>query len=121
MLWSDDVLVMDLVMLELDCDCFYVEEPLLGYCYLLAVIYQVWIMIVYAVMMAKFCRAGLEARIILWWMCELYPIPGRAMPDSGNLGRGATGIMFLLLMRPICWHLAQQAQNDAASLNSDAQ
>ena len=33
MLWSVDVMVLDLVMLELDCDGFFVEEPLSGYCY----------------------------------------------------------------------------------------
>ena len=38
MLWSDVALVVDLVMLELDCDDFYVEEPLSGYCYHLDVL-----------------------------------------------------------------------------------
>ena len=33
MLWSEVALVVDLVMLELDGDGFYVEEPLSAYCY----------------------------------------------------------------------------------------
>jgi hypothetical protein len=46
-----------------------------------------------ALWLAKFYRAGLEPRFYMWWKWLLYPILGRAEPDSGILGSGRDSLV----------------------------